>query len=221
VIDLEVVSDTREGSAFDKAVAWLIGIVALTAACLAVVQVDRTLIEGRAQAGSATLASELSTQLTARGELQRFRLGSAQRAFMAGMAGLSRQLVGLETANETEIARGAAESDAADLLVGIADSMALLPPEDGPLDPYTRTVLAATDEAIAEMLAEQNADADTAVSAGGQGSLVVAALTMVALAAVLAGLAAVLKDDRPGRVTLVLGFAAAGVAIALGLRAVL
>jgi hypothetical protein len=221
MIDLDAVTGTREGSRSDKALAWLLGIAALTATVLAAIQVDRSLTEGRAQVRSAALVSEVTTQIAARDEREGFALRSAWRAVLGGAVGVGRQIVGLESGDEAEMARGDVEYGSSSDLVELATTMAAVPSPGGPLDPYVTSLLAATDEGVGARVAEQNDQADRAGEASSQGSLVVLGLSVVALAAVLAGLAAVLKDGRPGRVMLVAGFVATGVAIALGARAVI
>jgi hypothetical protein len=54
-----------------------------------------------------------------------------------------------------------------------------------------------------------------------QGSLAVSALSLVALAAVLGGLAAALRHGRAGRLTLMAGFLVLAMAVALGVGAFL
>lgn len=219
MIDLDVVADTKDGTAFDKALAWLIGIVALTAAVLAAIQVDRSAVEMRAQNQGAVAVSEVTTGMTASFELSRFRLQSTWDGYLGGMAGASRQIAGLEAGSEVDIARGGVEYDVAPRLAAIADAMASLPPEGGPLDPYARSALAATTDELEAHLAHQNAQVELAEIAGRQSNLVIAGLSLIALAAVLAGLSAVLRDGRSGRATLLIGFIATGIAIALGVAA--
>ena len=220
MIDLDVVADTQRGTAFDKALGWLIGIAALTAAILVVVQVDRSAHEMRAQVRAAIVASELTTAMTATSEVARFRLASAQEATLGAMAGISRQMVGIEVGDEVEIAKGEAEADAATRLVDIAGAMAAFPPEDGPLDAYARRMLTITGDELEALLTERNTHVDVDVPrTSRQGSLVVAALSLVALALVLAGLAGALRDGRAGRATLTMGFLAVGGAVTLGTAA--
>jgi hypothetical protein len=220
VIDLDVVVDARTSSSFDKALAWLIGIAALTAAFLVLVQVDRSAQSMRAQVRSTIAASELTTAMSATAEVARFRLATSQTATLDGMAGLSRQMAGLEADDPAEVAKGVAEEDAASRLEAIAEAMAAFPPEDGPLDAYAQRMVTVTGEELQALQDERNALVDLeAPRAGGQGRLVTAALSLVALAAVLAGLAAVLRQGRAGGVTLLTGYLAVGAAILLGTAA--
>lgn len=209
------------GTSFEMGLAWLIGIAALTAAILVVVQVDRSAQGSRAGVRASIVSSELTTAMTATAEVARFRLASSERATLGGMAGISRQIAGLERDDMTEVARGEAEADAADQLVSIAEAMAVFPAEDGPLDAYAQRMLTASGDELSALVGERTTLSEVdAPRLGRQGSLVVAALSLTALAAVLAGLASTLHDGRAGRATLVAGFATAAVAIALGIAAV-
>jgi hypothetical protein len=220
VTDLAAFTDMQKGTPFEKALAWLIGIAALTAAFLLVVQVDRSAQASRGQVRAAMVSSELTSGMTATAEVALFRLASAERATLAGMAGTSRVLDGLDVGDPAEVARGEAESAAADRLVTIAEGMAALPAQDGLLDPYAQRMLTVAGEDLDALVGERAALLQVVVPrAGQQGSLVVAALSLVALAAVLAGLAATLHDGRAGRSTLVMGFLAVGTALALGTAA--
>jgi hypothetical protein len=220
MIDLDAVDGTRKGTSFDKALAWLIGIAALSAAILLVMQVDCSAHGMRAQVRSAMVSSELTTAMSATAEVALFRLASSERAVLSGMAGTGRSMSGLQDHVEGEIAKGEAEADAADRLVAIAEAMAAFPAEDGPLDAYAQRMLTVSGDELSALVGERTELLELdAPRTGRQGSLVVTALSLVAMAAVLAGLAATLRDGRAGRVTLVTGFLTLGAAIALGAAA--
>ena len=93
--------------------------------------------------------------------------------------------------------------------------MGAIPDASSPLDPYARYGLASTTIDIAAMVAEQNHQADTATAAGSRGLAIVLGISLAALGGVLAGLAAVIGRGKPGTLMLVLGYVAAGLAIAL------
>jgi hypothetical protein len=220
VTDVDPRAAPGTSTSFEKALAWLIGIAALTAAILLVVQVDGSAHGTRAGVRAGIVSSELTTAMTATAEVARFRLASSEWATLGGMAGISRQIAGLETSDTLEVARGEAEADAADRLVAIAEAMAAFPSADGPLDPYAKRMLTVTGDELRTLVGKRTALLEVdAPRAGRQSSLVVVALSLVALAAVLAGLASTLHDGRPGRATLVTGFVTAAVAIALGVAA--
>lgn len=129
-------------------------------------------------------------------------------------------IAGLEARDDGGIARGEAESAAADHLVAIAEAMAAFPPEGGPLHPYAQRMLTVTGDDLSALVDERTALLDVdGPRAGRQGSLVVTALSLVALAAVLGGLAAALRHGGAGQLTLIAGFLVLGAAVALGVAA--
>jgi hypothetical protein len=206
VIDLDAVAQTREGSRFDKAVALLIGLVAVLASVLAVLQVSTSSDENRAHAMAARLTSEVTTNLSASAALSEMRLQSAQRAYLLGLEASSRQIVALTDGDAAGQAVGAAELVASERLVGVADRMAMLPRRDGPVDPYVRSVLASQQADQEALTAEQNRQVDLAIVASARVGLVVVGLSLVALAGVLGGLAALLRGGRAGRGTLLAAY---------------
>jgi hypothetical protein len=222
VTGLDIGSDRQEVSSFDRALGWLIGVAALTTALLLVVQVDRSADGARAQVRSAIVSSELTTGMGATAEVALFRLASSERAVLGGMAGTSRLMAGLEARDEGGLARAEAESAAAERLVTIAESMAAFPSQGGPLDTYAQAMLTMTGDELSALVAERTSLLEVqAPRVDRQGSLAVSALSLVALAAVLGGLAAALRHGRAGRLTLMAGFLVLAMAVALGVGAFL
>lgn len=86
------------------------------------------------------------------------------------------------------------------------------------VDPYLAGLLSATDAEMNDEVAEQNRQVDVAAAAGESQQQAVLALSIVALAGVLAGVAAVLGSGKAGWLVLLTGWAAAGVATVLAVR---
>lgn len=221
MIDLEAVTETRGGSRYELVVALLIGLVALSAATLAVMQVQHSADETRAHLMASRLASDITTRITASTDLFRAKLLSMQMAAMGAMGGVSRQIVNFSTSDPAQEALGGAEYEAYSRLILIADAMTQIPSVDGPLDSYALSVISTTDERLTELTGDQNDQADAAELAGERGNLVVLGLSLVALAAVLAGLAAVLGEGWSGRLIVVLGYATIAVAVTIGAASLL
>lgn len=221
MIDLEAVTETRGGSRYELVVALLIGLVALSAATLAVMQVQHSADETRAHLMASRLASDITTRITASTDLFRAKLLSMQMAAMGAMGGVSRQIVNFSTSDPAQEALGGAEYEAYSRLILIADAMTQIPSADGPLDSYALSVISTTDERLTELTGDQNDQADAAELAGERGNLVVLGLSLVALAAVLAGLAAVLGEGWSGRLIVVLGYATIAVAVTIGAASLL
>jgi hypothetical protein len=221
VIDLDTLAETADGDRHDRLTALLIGLIAVLAATLAVVQVQSSLDEARHGATARRLAAELTTRLIASGSISNHQLVNAQRALMVSMEGTARQIEALSgpVPQPAELEVGLAQATAGDRLTTIAAEMGAAPSSDSPLDPWARDVLASRIGDLQSILAVQNRAADEADLASARSGRAVMGLSVVALAGVLVGLAAVVGGGRSGRALLLLAWVAAAGALALLLLA--
>ena len=215
MIDYDSLKETARGQRFDRLVAVLIGLLAVLAAALVVAQTNESLAEARANAQARRLAAELTTRIIAGGGVSNHQIINGQRALLVSIEGTSRGLVGLQAGDLGAQAIGNAEVAAGDRLATIATEMGALPQPGGPLDPYAQDVLATTEDQLRAILAEQNGWADHASAASDRSSRSVMGLSLVALAGVMAGLAAVVGRGRTGRALLLLGYTSAAGAFGL------
>jgi hypothetical protein len=209
--------DLHRGSRFDIAAALLIGVVAVLAALLAVVEVSTGQQAMRAQLEAARLTTDLSAGLQASSLVDQSLAAQLQSAAALSMEGAGRALAGIESGDGATQAIGAAEMDASTALneALIATAATAGAP---PLDAYTsRLVLATTDELTAQVN-EQNRKVDLADDANTRNTRSVLGLSFLALAGVLTGLGVVLRESRAGWFTLL---AAAGMLTAAGTMALL
>lgn len=214
-VDYDALKETAAGGRFERWTALLIGLIAIVAAVLVVIQTSASLDEARGNAVARRLASEITTRIIASGSLAAYGAINGQRALMVSMEGNSRGLVALGSGDAGQQAIGEAETVAGDRLTGIALAMGAAPDEDSPLDPFARDMLAGTTDDLFDLLARQNAAADGATLASDRSSRAVMGLSLIALAGVMAGLAAVVGVGRAGRALLVLGWICAFGAIGL------
>lgn len=219
MIDYDALKETTDGGRFQRLDALLIGLIAIIAAMLVVLQTSASLDEARGNAQARRLASELTTRIITVGSLTGYAGVNAQRALLVGLEGNSRALVALGSGDAGQQAIGEATIQAGDRLTAIAFAMGATPDASSPLDPYAIMVMSTTDEQLGAVLAEQNAAADAAAIASDRSSRSVLGLSVVALAGVMAGLAAVVGPGRAGRALLLLGWVCASVAIGLMLVA--
>jgi hypothetical protein len=133
-----------------------------------------------------------------------FELGSLQSAVSLGLAATARQLSAFQEPDAAEIqtALGQADQEAAGRLLGIAQSMGRPPDASSGIDPATLALLGRSTADLQALVGEQNHQVDLAETASERGARTVFALSLLALAAVLAGLAGVLRDVTPGRISL-------------------
>ena len=215
MIDYDALKETQRGERFDRLTALLIGLIAVLAATLVVVETFESLAEDRANANARRLASELTTRIIASGSLDNHRIVNGQRALAVQMEGNARALVGLQTGDAAEVAIGEAQVAAGQRLAEVAERMGAPPGAESPLDSYARDILGSGMNQLFEVLAEQNHQADLADAASTSSNQAVLGLSVVALAGVLVGLAAVLGSGRAGRVLLLVAWIAAVVAATL------
>lgn len=220
MIDFEAIKETTDGTRFDRLTALLIGTIAVLAACLAVVQMAQSQAEGRANILTSRITVDLSGRLSASADQETFMIGSSQRAIQLEIDGTSRQIVALDTGDAAADGIGKSDVNAGERLLAIAAEMGTPPAESGPIDAYARHLLVATGEALNAEVTEQNRLVDVANDASNRSSMAVLGLSMVALAGVLVGLAAVVGEGRAGRLTLLMAYLGASAALISLVRAV-
>lgn len=220
MIDFEAIKETTDGTRFDRLTALLIGTIAVLAACLAVVQMAQSQAEGRANILTSRITVDLSGRLSASADQETFMIGSSQRAIQLEIDGTSRQIVALDTGDAAADGIGKSDVNAGERLLAIAAEMGTPPAESGPIDAYARHLLVAPIEALIAEVTEQNRLVDVANDASNRSSMAVLGLSMVALAGVLVGLAAVVGEGRAGRLTLLMAYLGASAALISLVRAV-
>ena len=213
----ESAADLRAEGRFDLVVAMLIGAIAVLAAILAIVQIDANQAATRANLDAARLAADLSARISVVEQVTDSGLGARQTALLLGIEGVSRQIAGLQNNDDTSTALGKAQASAADKLTAALNETSATTGAK-PVDPYTAGLLAATTQQLEAEVTEQNRQVDLASAATSHEQRAVLGLSLLALAGVLTGLAAVLREGRSGRISL---SAACAMLAAAGLLAVL
>ncbi len=215
MIDLETVQSTDAGTRFHRAVAILLGTIAVLAAALGAVQMDRSQAETRATTQAARLTGDLAAGIPVQGITGAMSLMAMQQAVIRSAAGTTRNLLSLDSGDQAALAEGAAEVAAGTRLLDIAARMGATPDASSDLPPYELRLMTADMNALNREVEEQNRFIDVAAAeASADSSAAVAGLSVLALAGVLVGLASVLGADRAGRATLVMAWLAAGAAAA-------
>jgi hypothetical protein len=214
----DTASSLKAERRFDLASAALIGVIAVLAAILAVIQMDTSQNATRAQQQAATLAADLSARIETSSVTAGQLANLTQSSLALGMQAEARMISALTAGDDGAKAIGGAEESAAQMLS--ADVASTAATNGGaPLDPHTAGLVTATTDDLLKELAEQNRQADLADEYGTRNKLAVFGLSVVALAGVLVGLAAVLREGPAGWFTLISAFAMSGVAIVMALLA--
>jgi hypothetical protein len=209
MIDYEAVQKTARGKRFDLFIALLIGLVAVVAAALVVLQTTTGLTGTRANVQARMLASEITTRIIASGTLQTAQLGDIQLASVTSAEGIARGMAALTSGDVVQQAISEAMMSAGSRLQAVAAEMVAVPGRDTPLDEFAARSLATEISELKAMLVEQNRQVDLGIAASNQGNASILGLSLVALGGVLVGLAAVLGSGRAGRSLLVVAWGAA------------
>jgi hypothetical protein len=205
----DTAAELRAERRFDVIAAVLIGLIAVLAAILAATQTAASHAATRADVEAARLSADLSTRIAVSGQALDSSLGAQQLALMLGLESASRQLEAIRSNDESAQAIGAAEDQAfGKLQEAIAATSATT--GGAPVDAYTAGLLEATVADLQHELAEQNRQVDLANEASSREQRAVLGLSFLALAGVLTGLAAVLREGRSGWISLIAACAMAG-----------
>ncbi len=220
MIDAELLDDLGAGTRWDRLIALVLGLVAVLAASLVLVQT----VQGQAEARASAMASRITADVIARivaYEAREIALAAlSSRSVQPGFEGLARGQVALELGREGGEVLGAAGQAATFRLIGQVAEMKALPGPEVPLDAYARAVLASSAAEIDLLVRDgQNRQRDLADAASSRSNEALLGLSVIALAGVLAGLAAVVGRSRTGRLLLALAYAATGASFVLLLLA--
>ncbi len=195
-------ADLRAEHRFDLLAATLIGLVAVLAAILTVVQMDTGQKSIRAQQEAAALAADLSARLETSGLVTTQLLYLKQVGLALALEGTARQIAGLQYQDEAAGIVGDQEWKAAAILDAALNATAATS-GGAPVDEYTAGMLNASTKDLYAEVVEQNRQVDLADEYGNRNSQSILGLSLVALAGVLTGLGAVLREGRAGWFALV------------------
>jgi hypothetical protein len=217
MISPDAAADLWAERRFDLVAALLIGVIAMLAAVLAVIQIETAQASGRAQVEAARLTADISARLEVSTTAQSQVVVEQQEALALAIQGTDRSIVGLQDNDTGSLAVGQAEHQAA---ADLGSALAATSATSGgaPLDSYTSGLLTATMQQLVAEVNEQNRQVDLANDAGTRNSRSILGLSFLALGGVLTGLAAVMREGRAGWIALLAAVAMAGAA---GLMAVL
>jgi hypothetical protein len=220
MISPDTAAKLHNGTRYDQVAAALIGAIAVLAAVLAVIHTNYGLEATRAQLQASRLATDISGRISTAsiaGDLEVF--GADQAVMKLEMQGNDRMLIAARDADPGAMAIGKAEFEAS---IALRSALNETQKTSGgtPLDAYAASLVRTTAADFAAEVAEQNHQADLATSFGGRDRTAFLALSFLALAGVLTGLAAVLREGRAGRIALLAASGIVGWATILTVLAV-
>jgi hypothetical protein len=210
VIKPDFAVKVRRTVPFDRAAALLVGVLAVMAALLSFVQMSHSHASGRATVQAARLSQDIAARISASSQAVGFVSGAQLEALGLGIEGSTRWLAASSGFNREEMALGLADQAASDHLQEVIERMSATS-GGPPVDAYTAGLVKSTIEEIQAELTQQQAQVAIASEEGRRGRLAVLGLSFAALSGVMVGLAAVLREGRPGWTVLLMGWAVASV----------
>ncbi len=191
-------------SRFERALAILAGLAAVLAAVLATLQVDASRWEEQAMVNATRLAVRVFEASAATGLLSMYQFQAEREATLLGIDASTRDLLTAQApaVAAAQRALATAEARAAERLTVAGEAMSRAPGEASPVDAHTRAVLALTVDDMAASVEELSDQLVLAERYGTRGNRAVFALSLLAIGAVLLGLAGVMGATRTGRISL-------------------
>ena len=238
-VDIETVHDVSGTTRFEKALAILLGVGAVLAALASVVQLDASKREERALLRSSRLGVQVFEFTATYSPVLAYAGTGVQLSSGVSVAALTRQIQALQDTGLGEAAEaiGTADERAGARIQTVALGTTILPDRVAQLDPHLREifeVVSADVAAFAQQMADPDAQVEYRLAAAGNeltdeldreldaadrasdtATRALLSLALLALAGVLIGLAAVLRQGTAGWVAL--GSSGASVAVAAGL----
>jgi hypothetical protein len=216
-MEIDTMAESRSlGSGFRRRLSVLVGISAVTATLLAAFESDSGRREEEAFVRSSRASIQIFAELAGSAPLTQFAANGLRRAIQIDVGAGGRVLATRGASSEaTRLAMATAEaqSAAAQRYAEAVRAMSRVP-TDSPIDPGTRALLTSDLPRVRRLLEEQNRLVDRADRYGTRQERAMFAIALVAIAAVLLGLAGLVGDGRGGAAAL--GVAAAALALALG-----
>ena len=203
-MDIETVHRGSNRSRFERALAILAGLAAMLAALLATLQVDASRWEEQARVNATRLAVRVFEASAATGLLSMYQFQTEREAMLLSIDASARDLLAAQVpaAASTQRVLATAEARAAQRLTVAGEAMSRAPDEASPVDAHTRAVLALTVDDMAASVEELSDQLALAEHYGTRGNRAVFALSLLAIGAVLLGLAGVMGETRTGRIAL-------------------
>jgi hypothetical protein len=223
-MDIETVAEAEGRSPrFRRWLAVLVGLVAVTAALLAALESDSGRREEEALVRSSRGSVQIFAEIAGSAPRTQFAANSLRRALQTDIGANARVAVTRGASPqvlEIALAMSEAETAAAGRYAEAVRAMARVPPEAS-LDPTTRVLLTSDLRHVRGVLEEQNHQADLADRYGTRQERAMFAIALVAISAVLLGLAGLVGDRRSGVMSLSVAGVALLVAIGWGASALL
>jgi hypothetical protein len=218
-LDVEIAHKASHKSRFERALAIVIGLAAIIAALLATLEMHSSKRWEQASTEAADLSVELFGKIAATGPFRAAGADAEQTALALSIEGIERTRQ--SNARGFDFVRAYIDNRVANRLLRLTEDISAAPDESSGLDPVAREVLATSLHDLEEIGAHQDEQVDAAEHYGARLNRAIFALSLLALAAILIGLAAVLGIEHSGPIVLVLASVVLFVSAAFGVSALL
>jgi hypothetical protein len=218
-LDIELAHKTTSHKRFERTLAILVGLAAIVAALLATLEMHSSKRWEESSVRAANLSVELFGKIAATGPVTAATSATQQAAALRGVESAARSQAGGR--DDLRLYLALVESRVGTGLLELSKDLQSTSFEDSDLDPVIQDVLAADTESLGEIAAEQREEVEATERYGTRISRALFALSLLALSAILLGLAAVLGLRNGGFLTLGAAAVALLVAAAWGGSALL
>ena len=222
-LDLKAVSEASGRTRYERWLAVLIGLAAVLAVLLATIHIDAGKGAERALLMSARLGVRVFEGTAGSSPRFGFQIHGMQQATSLALNATALQIAVLGLPETTDALQATAEADvkAGDRLLVIAQTMGNPPLPESGVDPAALKLAGSSPQDLFAVVAEQNHQADIADRYGERGNRTLYGLSLLALGAVLIGLAAVIGTGASGRVIITAATLSVLAAAAWGLAALM
>jgi hypothetical protein len=185
----------------------LVGVAALGAATFAALEAHTGRLEEQAFVRANRLSIDLFAKIAGSSPRFTFRLDSFRDAVGESLTSTARTLAALRRGgpevNQLAQALSSARERTSEHVIEVSQQMVRIPPDAPGIDPALREILTTDITALGAEVREQNRPVDEADVHGTRQERAMFGIALVAIAAVLLGLAGLMGEGRPGRVALV------------------
>ena len=199
-MDVEVAHKTAGKTRFEKALAILIGCTAIMAALLATLEMHSNKRWEQASTKAADLSVELFGKIAASGPVTSAGVSAQQTALLTSIESTARS--SQPQTGELELILGYVDSRVGARLLKLGEAISAPPDADSGLDPLAREVVTTKLDELSEVSTHQREQVEASERYGSRLSRALFSLSLLALAAVLLGLAAILGAAHGGAITL-------------------
>jgi hypothetical protein len=208
-MDIETAGEPVEErpTRYRRWLAVLVGATAVTAAIFTALESHTGRLEEQAFVRANRLSIDLFAKIAGSSPRSTFQLDSIRNAAEESLTGTGRAIAAFRMAGPevTRLAQSlsAARERTSEHVIEVSRQMAQIPPDAPGIDPAFREIVTTDVAQLVPEVEEQNRQVDETLVHGTRQERAMFGIALVAIAAVLLGLAGLMGEGRPGRVALI------------------